>query len=77
MLDNLRNQAAFTPDEEEPSDLGQPKQPKPSKPRRTIDQITGMNDKQRLMLAIMLLVTVCLLGVIFLLISGTVVLPIG
>ena len=77
MLDNLRNQAAFTPDEEDPSEIGQPKPPKPTKPRRTIDQITGTNDKQRLMLAIMLLIMVCLLGTIFLLITGTVVLPIG
>jgi hypothetical protein len=78
MLDNLRNQASFTPDEEEePVEPSQPEEKKPSKPRRSIDQITGMTDKQRLMLAVMLLVMVCLLGSIFLLITGKVVLPIS
>jgi len=77
MLDNLRNQASFTPDEEESLEPSQPEQPKPPKPHRSFDQVTGTNDKQRLMLAIMLLIMVCLLGVIFLLITGTVVPPIG
>jgi len=78
MLDNLRNQASFTPDEEEPEQQPiQPEKPKPSKPRRSFDQITGTTDKQRLMLAVMLFVMVCLLGSIFLLITGTVVLPIS
>ena len=61
MLDNLRSQASFTPDEEEPPEGGQPEAPKPHKPHRSIDQITGTTDKQRLMLAVMLLVMVCLL----------------
>ena len=78
MLDKLRDQASFTPDEEEvPAEPGQPEEPKPSKPHRSFDQITGTTDKQRLLLAVMLLVMVCLLGAIFLLITGTVVLPIG
>lgn len=77
MLDNLRSQASFTPDEEDPLEPIQPEVPKPPKPRRTIDQITGTTDKQRLMLALMLLVMVCLLGSIFLLITGKVVLPFG
>jgi hypothetical protein len=76
MLDNLRNQASFTPDEEdEPVEPKKPEEPKPPKPHRSIDQITGMTDKQRLMLAVMLLIMVCLLGSIFLLITGRVVLP--
>ena len=77
MLDNLRNQTSFTPDEEEPVETSKPEEPKPRKPRRSIDQITGTTDKQRLMLAVMLFVMVCLLGSIFLLITGTVVLPFG
>ena len=77
MLDNLRNDASFTPDEEEPPEGDQPKAPKPPKPHRSIDQITGTTDKQRLMLAVMLLVMVCLLGSLFLLITGTVVLPVS
>ena len=77
MLDNLRSQASFTPDEEETPESGEPEEPKPPKPHRSIDQITGTTDKQRLMLAVMLLVMVCLLGSLFLLITGTVVLPVS
>ena len=78
MLDNLRSQASFTPDEEdEPSEPSQPEEPKPPKPHRTIDQITGTTDKQRFLLAVMLLVMVCLLGSIFLLLTGKVVLPVS
>jgi hypothetical protein len=78
MLDNLRNQASFQPDEEEkPPETSQPEKPKPRKPRRSFDQVTGTNDKQRLMLAVMLLVMVCLLGVILLVITGKVIPPIG
>jgi hypothetical protein len=77
MLDNLRSQASFTPDEEEPPEPGKPEAPKPPKIHRSIDQITGTTDKQRLLLAVMLLVMVCLLGSLFLLITGTVVLPFG
>jgi hypothetical protein len=74
MLDNLRNEATFQPDEEEPLETP-PEEPKLPKPRRSIDQITGTTDKQRLMLAIMLLVMVCLLGVLALVVTGKVVLP--
>ena len=77
MLDNLRNQATFQPDEEEPLEPSQPEQPKPPKPRRSLDQITGTTDKQRFLLAVMLLVSVCLLGVILLVLTGTVVLPVS
>jgi hypothetical protein len=76
MLDNLRNQSSFQPDEEEPQDLVQPEKPKkPPKPRRSFDQATGTNAKQRLVLAVMLLVMVCLLGVILLVVTGKIVLP--
>lgn len=75
MLDNLRNQATFEPDEEEPLVPIKPKKPRPSKPRRSFDRMTGTTDKQRLLLALMLLVMICLLGVIFLIITGKVVLP--
>ena len=75
MLDNLRNQATFEPDEEEPLVPIQPEKSKPPKRRRSFDQMTGTTDKQRLLLAIMMLVMVCLLGVIFLIIAGKVALP--
>ena len=77
MLDNLRDQATFQPDDEEPLVPSQPEKPKPRKPRRSFDQITGTTDKQRLMLAIMLLVAVCLLGVILLVLTGTIVMPVS
>ena len=77
MLDNLRSQASFTPDEEEPPEPSKPEEPQPPKPHRSIDQITGTTDRQRFLLAVMVLVMVCLLGSIFLLITGKVVLPIS
>ena len=71
MLDNLRSQASFTPDEEEPEEQPiKPEEPKPPKPHRSIDQITGTTDRQRLLLAVMVLVMVCLLGVIALVLTG-------
>jgi hypothetical protein len=71
MLDNLRDQASFQ-EEEEPLD---PNAPKPPKPRRSFDQIIGMTAPQRFTLAVMLLIIVSLLGAMFLLISGKIVLP--
>ena len=76
MLDNLRKEASFDPGEEEQLEIHPPAPPKPPKPRRTLDQITGTSGKQRLMLAVMLLVMVCLLGVMLLVITGKVVLPV-
>jgi hypothetical protein len=76
MLDNLRDQSSFTPDEEElVPEIKPPEPPKPPKPRRSFDKITGTTDKQRLLLAIMLMVTFCLLGSLILIITGKVVLP--
>jgi len=72
MLDNLRNQASFTPDEE-PPDPNAPEPPKPRKPRRSFDQITGTTARQRFILALMLVVMIGLLGTMFLVISGKVV----
>jgi hypothetical protein len=72
MLDNLRDQASFQ-EEEEPLDPNAPKLPKPRKPRRSFDQITGMTAQQRFALAVMLSIMVCLLGTVFLLVSGKIV----
>lgn len=76
MLDNLRDQTSFQP-EEEPLPADAPEQPKPRKRRRSLNQMTGMTAQQRFMLSLMLLVMVCLLGVVFLVITGKVVLPFG
>ena len=75
MLDNLRNQATFIPEEEEP-EIHQPEDPKPPESRRSFDQMTHTTDKQRLLLALMLLIMVCLVGIILLVFSGKVILPI-
>jgi hypothetical protein len=76
MLDNLRNQSSFQPDEEESQETIQPEQPKPPKKRRSFDKMTGTTARQRFVLALMLLVMVCLLGIILLVVTGKVVLPI-
>jgi len=69
MLDDIRNQASFQ-EEEEPLDPKAPKPPKPRGPRRNLDEITGMTAQQRFALALMLTIMVCLLGTMWLLISG-------
>jgi hypothetical protein len=74
MLDNLRNQTSFEPGEEPLDPIG-PQSPKPRKTRRSFDQITGTKAPQRFMLSMMLLIMVCLLGVILLVFTGKVVLP--
>jgi hypothetical protein len=80
MLDNIRDQASFTEEEEQP-DLNPPKPAKPAKPpkvrkpRRSFDQITGMTAGQRLALAVMLSVIVCLLGTMLLIVLGKIVPP--
>jgi hypothetical protein len=72
MLDNLRDQASFQ-EEEEPVEPNTPKPPKVRGPRRSFDQITGTNARQRFALAVMLSIIVCLLGTMFLVISGKIV----
>jgi len=74
MLDNLRSQSSFEEAEEQP-DPNAPAPPKPRKKQRSLDQVTGMTAGQRLALAVMLLVVVCLLGTMLLFISGKVALP--
>jgi hypothetical protein len=75
MLENLRDQAASSPffQEEEPLAEQVPEGPPP---RKTLDQMIGMNTQQRLIIALMLLVVVCLLGTMMLLVTGRFVLPI-
>ena len=73
MLDNLRDQASFQ-DDEVPPEEGAP-QPKVKRPRRTLDQATGMTAKQRFFLMVMLLIMVCLLGTMFLFATDKIVPP--
>ena len=73
MLDNLRNQATFQ--EDEPLESETPKTPKPRRARRSFDRLIGMTAPQRFALAVMLAIVVCLLGVMFLVISEKIVPP--
>ena len=59
MLDKLREQAASSPFPEETAPVVE-EEAKP--PKRSFDQIVGMNAKQRFALSLMLLIVVCLLG---------------
>jgi hypothetical protein len=73
MLNDLRDQSSFQDDTHLEEDL-----PKPIKPKehRGLDQLTGTNARQRFILAVMLFIVVCLLGVMLLFLTGKVVLPI-
>jgi hypothetical protein len=88
MLDDLRNQASFK--EEEPPEVKESKPPKPAKPPKppkppkkprpriqlpSMDKMTGMTPRQRFVLAVMLLIMVCLLGMMLLLVTGKVIPP--
>jgi len=83
MLENLRDESSFQPDEEPAESEAKkktkplkkpkpPKQPRQHRPHRSLDQITGMTALQRFVLAAMLLVMVCLLGTMMLLMTGKV-----
>jgi hypothetical protein len=74
MLDNLRDQAASSPFFQEEEPIGEPV-PEGPPPRKTFDQIVGMNAQQRFIISLMLLVVVCVLGTMVLLVVGRFVLP--
>ena len=76
MLDNLRKESSFQPGEEEFPDAIQLEEPKPPKRSRSFDQLTGTTGKQRFFLALMLLLMVCLLGIVLVVFTGKVFLPI-
>jgi len=69
MLDNLRDQATSSQFEEEVV----PVQEKVRTPKLSLNQILGINAQQRFILSVMLLFVVCLLGVMFLFVTGKVV----
>lgn len=75
MLDNLRDQAASSPFfQQEEIPMAEQAAAAPP-PRKTLDRLTGMNAQQRLILAVMLFVVVCLMGTLMLLVTGRFVLP--
>ena len=75
MFDNLRESADSSFYEEEPTDF----QPEPAAPsrrpalaprRRGNSRFLGMTPEQRFILAVMLMVTVCLMGTLALFVTG-------
>jgi hypothetical protein len=69
MLDDLREQAAsspFMPDDEPEIRGSQPRRPA----SRRKKQFLGLTPVQRFIMAVMLMLTVCLLGAMFLVITG-------
>jgi len=77
MLDNLRKEGenGFFQEEEEkkPEPEVFSHKPKDFRPRKTFDQITGTNAVQRFVLAMMLFLSVCLLGFLLLILTGKIV----
>jgi hypothetical protein len=74
MLDNLRDQASSSPFFQEQEPL--PEQQEEALPaKRSLDQIIGMNAQQRFIIALMLLMIVCVLGVMLLVVTGRMSLP--
>ena len=71
MLDNLRDQAASSQFKEEVVPVKEEVEP----PKPSLNQVMGMNAQQRFILSVMLLFVVCLLGVMFLFVTGKVVPP--
>lgn len=74
MLDNLRtnSEADLTP-QEDPAQAGAEPVMKPPRPRRTFDQVTSTTAVQRMILACLLFVTVCLMGFLVLIFTGRIV----
>jgi len=68
MLDYLRDQAASSQFEEEVVPVQEEGEP----PKLPLDQFLRINAQQRFILSVMLLFVVCLLGVMFLFVTGKV-----
>jgi hypothetical protein len=71
MLDDFREQASTSPYYEEPEETFE--EVKPYRPKK---RILGMTAGQRLVVALLLLFTVCILGTLVLLVTERIVLPI-
>lgn len=76
MLDDLRNSSVFIDDEED--DLNTPEQPsQPGRNRRAKKEPTflGMTAVQRFLLSVMVFFMVCILGILALVATGSIVIP--
>jgi hypothetical protein len=71
MLDDLRDEADFVEENGEPKEENHDVNTK----RRSQTYFLGMTPVQRFVVAVMILLMVCILGSFFLLVSGTVALP--
>lgn len=75
MFDNLRDSAESSFYEEEPNDLykepeAKPAASRPAKKRRSNARFLGMTARQRFILSLMLLFTVCIMGTLAMFILG-------
>jgi len=72
MLDNLRDQpeVSIFNEEEAPPEEIEEKPGRIRRPHRTFDQMTGTTAFQRFVLSVMIFITVCLLGFMFLVLTG-------
>lgn len=71
MLDDLRNDASFVDED----DLGYEYQ-ETATSARSRRRFLGMTPEQRFVIAVMILMSVCILGAFFLLITGAVAFPV-
>ena len=74
MYDDLRNEAGFL--EEEDDDEPDYEYQEPAAVAKSQTQFLGMTPQQRFVIAVMILLMVCILGSFFLLITGSVALPV-
>ena len=77
MLDDLRDQASFQPEEKEPLPVDAPEQPKKKTRNQPTEPKSGLTAPQVFILSLMLLMAVCLMGVVILVTTGKVVIPFG
>ena len=71
MFDNLRDEASSFYEEEQ-NDLYQEQAARPavSRPRRRSTRFLGMTAQQRFLLSLMLMVTICIMGVVAMFVMG-------
>jgi hypothetical protein len=75
MFDNLRDDSSFYEDEQndqpqEPGAQAQPVVASPSSSRKRKARRMGMTALQRFLLAVMLLITVCVMGTLMMVVTG-------
>ena len=71
MLDDMRDDAGFVEEEDQPES----EYKKPQAAPAAQSQFLGMTPEQRLVIAVLILMMVCVLGSFFLLITGKLALP--